>query len=310
VNAIEAVGLSMTYGRTKALDNVSFTIEQGDAVALVGPNGAGKTTLLRILATLLKPTGGYAKVMDLDGRFQASKIRRQLGYMPDAFGTYDDLTVQEYLEYFAGLYGLDSTKAARVVADLVALLDLGPVKDRASSSLSRGMQQRVGLARTLIHDPAILLLDEPAANLDPRARIEIREVLKELRKMGKTVLISSHILMELDELCNKLLVVDGGRLVYGGAIADVAGKLKARVEVSVRVAGDSRRLVDALRGVAEVDSVAENDGWIRVKLREGFRDYSFVVARAVQEGMQVLGLHEEEPGLEEVFMRLTGRKAP
>jgi ABC-2 type transport system ATP-binding protein len=307
MKAIEAMGLSKTYGGTAALSNVSFEIETGDAVALVGPNGAGKTTLLRILATLLKPSGGFARVMEMDGRFQASRIRKALGYMPDAFGTYEDLTVQEYLHFFAGIHGLGSDRAPRVVEDLVALLDLGPVRERPASALSRGMQQRLGLARTLVHDPSILLLDEPAANLDPRSRIEIREVLKELRRMGKTILISSHILMELGELCNKLMVLDGGKVLFCGAIAEVAGRLRPHKEVSLRLRGDVPRLKGLLEGDRQVESVGEVDGTLRVRLREGVEDYSFVVRAVVQEGMQLLELREEEPGLEEVFMRLTQR---
>ncbi len=306
MSVIEVLGITKRYGATTALDAVSFVVEPGDAVGVLGPNGSGKTTLLRILATLLKPTAGHARVMDLDGRFQAAKIRRVLGYMPDAAAMEDDLTVEEYLAFFAGLHGMGGKEREGCVRGLVDLLDLGEVKDRLCGALSRGMQQRVGLARTLVHNPSVLLLDEPAANLDARARIEIREVLKELRKMGKTILISSHILMELEELCNKILVLVKGKVVYSGPVAEVAARFRSRKKVSVRVAGDGALLRAALAEEAAVAEVVESDGWLTVFLKPGEEDFGFVARRAVERGLSVVGLREEEAGLEEIFMRLTG----
>jgi ABC-2 type transport system ATP-binding protein len=306
VKAVEVVGVSKKYGAKTALEAVSFDVEVGDAVALVGRNGAGKTTLLRILSTLLKPSGGYARVLDMDGRFQASKIRRLLGYMPDALPMEEDLTVEEYLEFFAGLQGLKSNVREGSVKGLVELLELGEVKDRTCGALSRGMQQRVGLARTLVHNPSVLLLDEPAANLDPRARIEIREVLKTLRKMGKTILISSHILMELEEFCNKIAVIDRGKLAYFGSLSQVAAKLRPRRRIAARVSGNAAAYAGRLRAEAGVEEVVEEEGWIKVRLREGVDDYSFVARHAANDGVSLLALREEEAGLEEIFMRLTG----
>jgi ABC-2 type transport system ATP-binding protein len=310
VKAVEVLGLSKRYGEHAALEAVSFDVEEGDAVAVLGPNGSGKTTLLRILATLLKPTAGYARVLGMDGRFQASKIRRVLGYMPDVVGMEEDLTVGEYLHFFAGLHGLGGAEREGCVKGLVSLLDLEEVRGRACGALSRGMQQRVGLARTLVHNPSVLLLDEPAANLDARARIEIREVLKELRKMGKTILISSHILMELEDLCNKIVVLQRGRVVFAGAVAHVAGRLRPLKRVSVRVSGDGARLKAALASEPDVEDVAERDGWLTIRLKGGREDYGFVARRAVAEGLDVLSLREEEAGLEEIFMRLTGDGPP
>ncbi len=305
MSAIEVLGLVKRYGKKVALDGVSFSVEEGDAVALIGPNGAGKTTLLRILATLLKPTGGYAKVLGMDGRFQAPKIRRVLGYMPDAVGMEEDLTVEEYLEFFAGLHGQTGKEQAGTVEGLIALLDLQEVRKELCGALSRGMQQRVGLARTLVHDPSVLLLDEPAANLDPRARIEIRGVLKELRRMGKTIVISSHILSELEELCNRIVLFDGGKIVYAGPTNGMSAGGK---RVALRVAGDGEGLAEALRGEADVAEVKVEDGWVRLRLKPGKADTAFVVRRVVERGLGLLALNEEEPGLEEVFLRLTGRK--
>jgi len=308
VKAVEIIGLTKRYGQKAALEAVSFDVEAGDAVALVGRNGAGKTTLIRILATLLKPTAGYARVLEMDSRFQASKIRRSLGYMPDAVPMEEDLTVEEYLEFFAGLQGMKTEVREGAVKGLIELLELGEVRDRTCGALSRGMQQRVGLARTLVHNPSVLLLDEPAANLDPRARIEIREVLKTLRKMGKTILISSHILMELGEFCNKVAVIHQGKLLYFGAISQVAAKLRPRRRLSVRVSGDAAAYAGKLRAEAGVEEVVEADGWLKVRLKEGVEDYAFVARHAVGDGVSLLALHEEEAGLEEIFMRLTGEK--
>jgi ABC-2 type transport system ATP-binding protein len=308
MKAVEVIGLSKRYGRKAALEAVSFEVEAGDAVALVGRNGAGKTTLLRILATLLKPSGGYARILEMDGRFQASKIRRQLGYMPDAVPMEEDLSVEEYLEFYAGLQGLTGEARAGSVKGLLELLELGPVRDRLCGALSRGMQQRLGLARTLVHNPSVLLLDEPAANLDPRARIEIREVLKTLRTMGKTVLVSSHILMELEDFCTKIAVMDQGRLVYFGPISQVAARLRPRRRLSVRVSGDAAGYAEKLRAEPGVEEVVESGGRIQVRLKEGVDDYSFVARHAVGNGVSLLALQEEEAGLEEIFMRLTGGK--
>jgi ABC-2 type transport system ATP-binding protein len=310
VKALEVVGLRKLYRGTPALDSVSFDVEAGEAVALVGPNGAGKTTLLRILATLLKPDGGHAKVMGYDGRFQGSRVRGALGYMPDQAGMEDDLTVGEYLDFFAGLHGLSGQARAACVQGLVELLDLGDVRGKLCGALSRGMQQRVALARTLVHNPSVLLLDEPAANLDPRARIEIREVLKELRKMGKTVLISSHILLELGEFCTKILLMDRGRVVHYGSIAELSRLTENRRRLLVRAAAEPAKLRELLAAEPAVEEAKEEaDGSVRLRLKEGERDYAFVVKRVSEAGYALLGLQEEEPCLEELFLRLTTRKA-
>ena len=308
MKAIELFGLTKKYGKKTALNDVSFEIEEGDAVALIGPNGAGKTTLLRILATLLKPTSGYAKVLGLDGRFQGPKIRRLLGYMPDQVEMEADLTVGEYLEFFVGIHGQNPAERTTCVNGLVTLLDLEEVRNGPCGALSRGMQQRVGLARTLVNNPSILLLDEPAANLDPRARIEIREVLKELRRMGKTILISSHILMELADFCNKMMVIKEGRLVFGGTFEEAAGRFSPKKRIAIRVEGDVDGVCASLRAEAGVETIVDTEGWLAIQLRPGCTDYSFVAKRVVDAGAALLALREEEAGLEEIFMRLTENK--
>jgi ABC-2 type transport system ATP-binding protein len=310
MKAIEAFGLEKRYGRTVAVNRVSFEVDPGDAVGLVGPNGSGKTTLLRMMATLLKPTAGYARVLDHDGRFQAAKIRRILGFMPDLASMEDDLTVEEYLEFFGALSGLEGADKAARVKGLLELLDLGPVRDRSTGALSRGMQQRVALARTLVHDPSILLLDEPAANLDPKSRIELLAVLRELKRMGKTIVISSHILPELEDLCNRIIIVKEGTLAFAGSLAEAAARFRMRSRIVVRVEGDPATLIDALGAEAAVAAVAPKNGELVVTLKEGQREYGFLARRAVELGLSLTGLREEAPGLEEIFMQLTQEKEP
>jgi ABC-2 type transport system ATP-binding protein len=305
MKAIEVIGLEKRYGKTTAVDRISFEVEPGEAVGLLGPNGSGKTTLLRMMATLLKPTSGYARVHDLDGRFQAPKIRRILGFMPDIAAMEDDLNVEEYLDFFASLNGQSGAGKTARVKGLIDLLDLGPVRDRPTGALSRGMQQRVGLARTLVHDPSILLLDEPAANLDPRSRIEILAVLKELRRMGKTIVISSHILPELEDLCTRLVILKQGKLAFAGPLSDAVSRFRTRRRLELRVEGDSAKLREVLAAEAGVAEVAGVDGWIQITLKEEQRDYGFVARRAVELGLSVTGLREETPGLEEIFMQIT-----
>src|SRR6185436_3944765 len=259
----------------------------------------------RMLATLLKPTSGHARVMDLDGRFHAAKIRRILGFMPDQAAMEDDLSVEEYLDFFASLSGQAGALKDARVRGLLDLLDLGPVRERLTGALSRGMQQRVGLARTLVHDPSILLLDEPAANLDPRSRVDILAVLKELRKMGKTILISSHILPELEDLCTRIVILRQGKLVFAGPMTEAAARFRTQRRIELRVEGDSEKLRAALQAEPGVREVAGEGRVILVTLKENQQDLGFIARRAVEMGMTVAGLREEIPGLEEIFMQLT-----
>ena len=308
MKAIEVLGIEKRYGKTVAVDKISFDVQPGDAVGLVGPNGSGKTTLLRMLATLLKPTAGFARVMDHDGRFQAPKIRRLLGFMPDLPAMEEDLSVEEYLGFFGALCGLASAERASRVKGLIDLLDLGPVRDRATGALSRGMQQRVALARTLVHDPSVLLLDEPAANLDPSSRIELLAVLRELKRMGKTIVISSHILPELEDLCTRIIIMKQGKLAYAGSLEEAAARFRARCRILVRVEGDGQNLREAIAAEPGVEEVTGTDGALVVTLKDGTREFGFVARRAVELGLTLTGLREETPGLEEIFMQLTREK--
>src|SRR5687767_6027571 len=219
--ALATYRLTKRYGALTALDDLSLELERGDVFGFIGPNGAGKSTTMKIVAGLLEPTAGHAEVLGKRVAGNGDFVRRDVGYMPDAFGVYEDLTVTEYLEFFASAYAIPRRERKKVVADVLELTDLKYKQDALVDSLSRGMQQRLGLARVLVHDPPILLLDEPASGLDPRARIEIRELLKELQRLGKTIMISSHILSELGEFCNKLGIIERGKLIISGTIDDL-----------------------------------------------------------------------------------------
>ncbi|MEM1424745.1 MAG: ABC transporter ATP-binding protein, partial [Planctomycetota bacterium] len=210
---IETINLCKEYGDLVALDNLNLVIEEGDCFGFIGPNGAGKTTTIKILATLLKPTRGQAMIDGLTVGYQNRQIRPRIGYVPDFMGAYEDMVVTEYLEFFASAYGIHGGQRKRVVADVLDLTDLNYKASAEVNSLSRGMSQRLSVARVLLHDPKVLLMDEPASGLDPRARIEMRELLKELKRMGKTIIISSHILHELAELCNVVGVIEKGQLL-------------------------------------------------------------------------------------------------
>src|SRR5437660_12037956 len=215
---IETNDLTKMYGELYALNRLNLTLQQGDVYGFIGPNGAGKTTTMRILATLLNPTWGEATVCGYSIYTGAKDIRRAIGYMPDFFGVYDDMKVTEYLEFFAAAYRIQGPSRRKKVEEVLELVDLTYKRDALVTSLSRGMTQRLGLARVLLHDPQLRLLDEPASGLDPRARIEMRALLKELRKMGKTILVSSHILPELSDICNKIGIIERGKLLFDGDV--------------------------------------------------------------------------------------------
>ena len=280
-------------------------IQPGYCFGFFGPNGAGKTTTIKILATLLQPTWGEARVCDYVVGYQSRQIRPLIGYVPDYFGAYEDMVVQEYLEFFAAAYNINGSNRVKLVNDVLELTDLGYKRDALVDSLSRGMKQRLSLARVLLHDPKLLLLDEPAGNLDPRARIELRELLKTLRGMGKTIIISSHILPELQDLCNTVGIIERGELIYSGPWTDIVKRARTGTVLHVAVM-DSQVQAGALLAQDEkIESVQPNNGYLEVSLKTGVEDYSFVPQRLIQNGFRLTMLREEEVNLETAFMRLT-----
>jgi ABC-2 type transport system ATP-binding protein len=301
---IEIDGLAKSYGAHPALQRVSFTIEAGDMFGLIGPNGAGKTTLIRILATLLQPSHGQARVDGHDVTKNATAVRRVIGYMPDFFGVYEELKVREYLEFFASTYGIRGPKRKATVDGVLELTDLTGKRDALIGSLSRGMQQRLGLARVLVHDPKVLFLDEPASGLDPRARIEIRALLKELRKMGKTILISSHILADLADLCNKIGLIERGKLLYAGGLKEAMSRVQGDDVWLVEVFEETDRAKEILTAQGCVEAVEAADGQLRVKLRPGHQVHEIPQA-LIQQGFRLKLFKVADVTLEDAFLKLT-----
>jgi ABC-2 type transport system ATP-binding protein len=303
---IETRYLTKQYKDLVALDKLNLTIDRGDIYGFIGPNGAGKTTTIRILATLLRPTSGQAFVCGYSVNGQAKHIRRKIGYVPDEFGIYEDMTVSEYLEFFAALYEIMGKERQRVIHDVLELTDLAYKRDAQVDSLSRGMRQRLALARVLLHDPEVLLLDEPASGLDPRARIEIRELLKELRSMGKTILISSHILSELAELSNKVGIIERGQLLFSGPVEEILAKVRSHDVIQLKVREGTDQAIAALRTHDMVVRAEAIDGdLIEVQLKEAAQDHSFVASFLQEKSFKLLMIREEEIDLEDAFMKVT-----
>ncbi len=302
---IKTFELTKRYGKTLALNRLNMNIEEGDIYGYIGPNGAGKTTTLKILATLLEPTFGHAEICGYRVGKQNKEIRPLIGYMPDFFGVYEDMRVDEYLTFFAAAYRIKGEKRRRIVNDVLELTDLGYKRDAMVESLSRGMQQRLGLARALVHDPKVLILDEPASGLDPRARIEIRALLKELKSMGKTILISSHILSELQELCNKIGIIEKGVLLFSGSIEEVRREIRKNTLIDVGVMGDNEAACLVLEQHPMIESAVMENRHIKVGLAPGASDHSFIAPYLIEQGFKLDLLRLEEPDLEDVFMRVT-----
>ncbi len=302
---VQTINLTKRYGKLVALNNLHLNIDDGECFGYIGPNGAGKTTTIKILATLLQPTWGEARVCGHVVGYESRKIRPLIGYVPDFFGAYEDMVVQEYLEFFASAYNITGKQRTRVVNDVLELTDLVYKSDALVDSLSRGMQQRLSVARVLLHDPKVLLLDEPASGLDPRARIEIRELFKELRRMGKTIIISSHILHELAELCETVGIIEQGELIYHGPISEILKRVKKGTKLHICVTEQqdlAALLLQRTRGVKHVEHV---DGRLVVELEEQTRDFSALCKLLLDNNFKVREIKEEEVDLETAFMRLT-----
>jgi ABC-2 type transport system ATP-binding protein len=310
---VETSGLVKRYDGTVAVGGVDMAIEQGEIFGLVGPNGAGKTTVLRMLATLLLPTSGDATVAGESIRRNPQAVRRVLGYMPDAFGVYDDMKVWEYLDFFGRCYGLGPAQRKRMIGDLLELVDLGPKRDQYVLSLSRGMQQRLCLAHALVHDPKVLLLDEPASGLDPRARMELRELLRELRNLGKTIVISSHSLPELEELCTSVAIVARGRVLASGTIEDIGQQLRIGEVLRVRVLGGEASIEAARAWFGAQPDVAsatvDLSGQIEIGFRGDEAGAAALLAGAVRGGITVASYSPAATDLQELFLQVTDRDA-
>ncbi|MFI8686456.1 ATP-binding cassette domain-containing protein [Rossellomorea sp. NPDC077527] len=304
---IEIHNLSKRYGSFLALDDLNLSIDKGTVFGFVGQNGAGKSTTFSILSTLLAPTTGTATVNGYNISSEPKSVRRQIGYMPDFFGVYDQLKADEYLNFYGASYKIPAAQRKKLIPQLLELVNLSHKKDSYVDLLSRGMKQRLCLARCLIHDPEVLILDEPASGLDPRARIEMREILKELKKMGKTILISSHILPELAEMCDEIGVIDNGKLVAHGSVSDIQFQLQADKLIVVKVRG----LVESAVAFFEDDpfvskiEVNEETRTVQFLYKGEEREQTELLKKAILNDIPILSFKETETNLEDVFMEIT-----
>ena len=302
---IEIKKLTRYYGSLAALQDLDLDIREGDIFGFIGPNGAGKTTTMRILATLLEPTSGAAFIDGLDVTKKGKQVRRAVGYMPDFMGVYDDLKVFEYLEFFAAAFGIEPRKRKGIVDGVLELTDLESKKSFAVDSLSRGMQQRLGLARVLIHDPKVLILDEPASGLDPRARIEIRELLRELKRMNKTIMISSHILSELEEICDHVGIIEHGRLVFSGTMEQIIQRMGLHTKVKVRVVSDPERAVELLAVLPDIADVVADGNTLSVTFADGHENKGLLARTLVKADIDIVAIEPQKLKLDDAFLQLT-----
>jgi ABC-2 type transport system ATP-binding protein len=316
---VEIKDLTRRYGDTLALNALNLAIPQGAIYGFIGPNGAGKTTTMRILTTLLEPSGGEAFVAGHSVTRDRAAVRRSVGFMPDFFGVYDNMKAHEYLEFFAAAYDIAPARRPKLIDDLLALVDLGHKKEAEVMGLSRGMKQRLSLARTMLHDPALLILDEPASGLDPRARVELRELLKELRSMGKTIMISSHILTELAEMCTQIGIIERGNLLASGDVAAIMRSLQPHRSFEVHMLpypeaeggmggalAQAASLAEGAPGVLEVRIVAESDPpQLQIDFDGGDEGVSELLQRLIGAGVAVTHFAGQASDLEEIFLRVT-----
>ncbi len=302
---IKTHDLTKKYGDSYAIQSIELELNEGDLFGFIGPNGAGKTTTMRIIATLLNPTWGEAYVCGNSIYTQPKEIRRLVGYMPDFFGVYDDMKVIEYLEFFAAAYRIKGPERRRVCDAKLEVVDLDFKRDAYANTLSRGQTQRLGLARVLLHDPQVLLLDEPLSGLDPRARIEMRNLLRRLGEMGKTIIVSSHILPELADICNKIGIIDKGVMTYNAEVSEVLRKVRENVVLRVRVTDRTEAAAQLIETHSTVENVRLDHNTIVVTLKKDIEDPSDLPTMLITQGFKLASFSEEEVNLESAFMALT-----
>ena len=301
-------GLKKKYGQSMALDGLSMQVDDGSLYGFVGPNGAGKTTTIKIITGLLLPDRGTVTIDGIDVTREPASVREKIGYVPDFFGIYDNVKVSEYMEFFASCYGLYGLKARRRCMMLLEQVRLDEKTDFFVEGLSRGMKQRLSLARALIHNPALLIMDEPTAGLDPRTRLEFRQILKDLREQKKTILISSHILPELSEICTDIGIVDQGRVVLEGTMTDILNQINISSSLIISTKGNQDKAIEILRSHPSVQTIAIEQEDIVVGFTGDRQDEATLLKRLVDEGVRVYGFVREKGSLESVFMEITNHK--
>lgn len=303
---LEVRNLRKVYGALEAVKGISFELNPGDIFGFIGSNGAGKTTTIRMIATLLEPTGGTARLNGVDVLQDPMQIRRMIGYMPDFFGLYDDVKVWEYLDFWATVYRIPPKQRSGVIEQVLELTNLSGKREAFVQSLSRGMQQRLCLAKCLVHDPDLLLLDEPASGLDPRARAELKELILELGRMGKIIVVSSHILPELSDFCNMVGIIERGDLVGFGPVKQIVQGLRQARLITVRCLGEVNRLESAVSGDPNAASVRVGpEGEVQFDFGGNHDQQADLLARLIAEGHRILDFREEHADLEDVFLKLT-----
>lgn len=303
---LEIKDLVKRYGKFTAVDHLSLSVPEGTIYGFVGPNGAGKTTTMRIMAGLLTATEGSVLMDGIDATKNPKALRERIGYMPDFFGVYDNLKVTEYMDFYAGTYGIPYKERGGMIDNLLEIVDLTHKKEFYVDSLSRGMKQRLCLARSLIHDPSLLILDEPASGLDPRARVEMKEILKQLQSMGKTIVISSHILPELAEMCTQVGIIDHGRLAAAGSVQEIMHRLTQKRVIYVRPTAEMEKMLRILEEQPSVQGLVENTLDAEFDFDGTDEELAGILKRLVLADVPVVAFREKEGNLEEVFMRVTG----
>ena len=296
----EILELNKKYGKFTALDSLSMNITENSIFGFVGPNGAGKTTTMKIMAGLLKADSGGIYINGEDILKNPKSIRDKIGYMPDFFGVYDDLKVSEYMDFYAGTYYIPYAERGTLIDNLLEVVDLTDKKDTYVDSLSRGMKQRLCLARSLIHDPDLIILDEPASGLDPRARVEMKEILKELREMGKTIIVSSHILPELAEMCSEIGIIDHGKLVTQGTVNEIMNRINKKRLVKVKLSNGKENLIRLLK------ELTENTDNVEFAFEGTNDNLTSILRNIIMNGIPIYSFAENEGNLEEIFMTVTG----
>jgi len=302
---IELNGFGKDYGDFTAVQSLDLKIEEGEMFGFIGPNGAGKSTSIRFLATLLRATRGEGMVNGFSVSKEPMEVRRSVGYMPDAFGVYDGMKVWEFLDFFAVAYQIGRTQRKRVIADVLELLDLTYKRDDFVNGLSRGMKQRLCLAKTLVHDPPVLILDEPASGLDPRARVEVKALLKELRRMGKTILISSHILTELADCCTSIGIIERGQLLMHGPMDEVYQKIRGNQVVEANFGSGLDKGLSIIRSNPDVRDVQVDGAKITIEFNSSDYNPSELLKQLIASDVEVRNFGRKEPNLEDVFMMVT-----
>lgn len=299
-------GLVKKYGKFTAVDHLDMHVNKGSIFGFVGPNGAGKTTTMKIMAGLLSANEGSVIIDGIDVSQNADLLKQKIGYMPDFFGVYTDLRVDEYMDFYAGTYYIPYEQRGEIIDNLLELVDLSHKRKAYVDSLSRGMKQRLCLARALVHDPDILILDEPASGLDPRARIEMKEVLKQLSTLDKTIIISSHILPELAEMCTEIGIINHGQMIDSGSVTDIMRHISKERIIEIKPLDKMQELTFMLEQMPDVSDIVSNTFDITFSYRGDDEGLARILAQTVSDGIPVLSFREKEGNLEDIFMQLTG----